>query len=508
MSRKDRKVTLRTSIGFGLTDIMGGGAFTIIGAWLLFFFTTFAGLSPVQAASIIAIARIVDAVIALFVGSISDNFFKYKLGRMFGRRRFFLLIGSPLMLTYVLLWVSGMNYWYYLFTYLLFEIIAAMVLIPWETLPSEMTKDFKERTKMSTSRMFLSGTGTFLATFVPGQLIAYYGDNNANAYLINGAFFAILFAICIFISYKSSWENKLSPEEEKAILEKANENKGFGETLKAIGSVLKEFATTFKIKSFRKHLGIYLFSFTGKDVFNTVFIYFCIFALGTSSTLGANLLSLSIIGIPVTILAGFLIVKVGPANLFKIAYSIMILCLIGFYVIYLTQPSSMIVLLFIIAGIYQVGRSILEFTPWNVFPFIPDIDEIVTRQRREGLFAAVMTFARKSSVAIATMAVGLLLEFGGFVEGSATQTPEAIHTIVYTLVIGTSLLLVISMCIAFTFKLNKKTHEILVDEIDRLKNNGSKADVNPKTKEVVESLTGYAYENVWPEDPIEKGNAS
>ena len=40
----------------------------------------------------------------------------------------------------------------------------------------------------------------------------------------------------------------------------------------------------------------------------------------------------------------------------------------------------------------------LEFTPWNVFPFIPDIDEMVTRQRREGLFAAVMTFSRKTTV--------------------------------------------------------------------------------------------------------------
>ena len=325
MSVKDKKVTLRTSVGFGLTDIMGGGAFTIIGAWLLFFFTTFAGLSPVEAASIIAIARIVDAVVALFVGSISDKFFKYKLGRMFGRRRFFLLIGSPLMLTYVLLWVSGMNYWYYLFTYLLFEIIAAMVLIPWETLPSEMTKDFNERTKMSTARMFLSGTGTFLATFVPGQLIAYFGEDNSYAYLINGAFFAILFAICIFISYKSTWEPKLSPEEEKALLEKENENKGFGESLKSIGSVLKEFGSTLKIKSFRKHLAIYLFSFTAKDVFNTVFVYFCVFALGTSSTLGANLLSLSIVGIPVTIVAGFLMIKFGPSNLFKIAYAIMIL---------------------------------------------------------------------------------------------------------------------------------------------------------------------------------------
>lgn len=51
--------------------------------------------------------------------------------------------------------------------------------------------------------------------------------------------------------------------------------------------------------------------------------------------------------------------------------------------------------LVILAGVYQVGRCVLEFTPWNVFPFIPDIDEMVSRQRREGLFAAVMTFSRK-----------------------------------------------------------------------------------------------------------------
>lgn len=501
MSAKDKKVTLKTSVGFGLTDIMGGGAFTIIGAWLLFFFTTFAGLSPVQAASIIAIARVVDAVISLFVGSISDNFLKYKVGRKFGRRRFFLLIGSPLMLTYVLLWVSGMNYWYYLVTYLLFEVIAAMVLIPWETLPSEMTKDFNERTKMSTARMFLSGTGTFLATFVPGQLLAVLGQDNPYAFLINGAFFAVLFAVCIFISYKSTWERERTPEEEEAIIQQSKENrKGFSESLKEIGQVVKAYISTLKIKAFRKHLGIYIFSFTAKDVFNAVFIYFCIFALGQSSTLGANLLSLSIIGIPITIVAGFLMIKFGPANLFKMSYSTMIICLIGFYVVYLTQPASMIPILFVIAALYQVGRSVLEFTPWNVFPFIPDVDEIVTKQRREGLFAAVMTFARKSSVAVATMAVGVLLEAGGFVEGATTQTPQAIQTIVYTLVLVTSGLLIISLAISFTFKLNRNTHGILVEEIDRLKAGGSKADVKPETRKVVENLTGYDYNEVWIDD--------
>ena len=125
------------------------------------------------------------------------------------------------------------------------------------------------------------------------------------------------------------------------------------------------------------------------------------------------------------------------------------------------------------------------------------VDEIVTQQRREGLFAAVMTFFRKTSVAIATFIVGLLLEWGGFVQGADIQSPEAVQTIVYTLVFGTIALLLISLGLALTFKLNKETHGILVDEIDRLKNNGSKQDVDPKTRKVVEDLTGYNYDKVW-----------
>ena len=177
MTLKNRKVTIPVSIGYGLTDIMGGGAFTVIGAWLLFFYTTFVGLSPIEAASIVAIARIVDAIVSLFMGSFTDHFYKNYLGKKFGRRRFFLLIGAPLMLVYILLWMNGMNFWFYLAVYLAFEVIAAMVLIPWETLPSEMTKDFNDRTKLSTCRMFLSASGTFLATFIPGLLIGWLGEN-------------------------------------------------------------------------------------------------------------------------------------------------------------------------------------------------------------------------------------------------------------------------------------------------------------------------------------------
>ncbi len=501
MKNTTKKITIPRSIGYGLTDIMGGGAFTIISAWLLYYYTTFVGLTPVEGASIIAIARIVDAVVSLAIGSITDNLYKYKIGRKFGRRRFFLLIGSPLMFTYILLWVTGMNYWYYLLSYLLFEIVMALVLIPWETLPSEMTKDFNDRTKLSTARMFLSGLGVFLATFIPGRLIAFFGDDNGYAYFINAVFFAIIFAICIFISYKVTWEKKLSPEEEKEwiAISKSKDKKGFTELYTAFAATLKDYFSTLKIKSFRKHLMIYLFSYTAKDVFNAVFVYFCVFALSISSSLAGDMLSLSIIGVPITILAGYLMVKFGPNSLYKVSYLMMIFCLAAFYAVYLIKPESIIMYVFIISAFYQVGRAILDFTPWNVFPFIPDIDEIVTRQRREGLFAAVMTFTRKSTVALATFFVGIVLQFGGFTAGQSTQTPQAVHTIVYTLVFGSALLLVAALLVVFTFKLNRKTHKILVNEIERLKNNGVKKDVDPETKEIVEALTGYKYDDIWEE---------
>lgn len=498
MSQTKRKITIPVSIGYGVTDIMGGGAFTVIGAWLLFFYTTFVGLSPVEAASIVAIARIVDAIVSLFMGSFTDHFYKNYLGKKFGRRRFFLLIGAPLMLVYALLWLDGMTWGFYLAVYLAFEIIAAMVLIPWETLPSEMTKEFNSRTKMSTCRMFFSATGTFLATFIPGLLIGFFGEHNANAYLINGVVFAVLFMVCVFISWKVTWERDLTPEM-LAELESPSEAKTFREKLAMLGNLFKDYGSTLKVRAFRKHLAIYLFSFTAKDVYNTVFVFFCVYCLHVSSSLAGTLLSMSIVGLPVTLLAGMAIIKYGPSRLYVFAYTVMMTCLLGLFLVYQFPTDNKVVLLVVLAAVYQVGRCVLEFTPWNVFPFIPDIDEMITRQRREGLFAAVMTFSRKTTVAIATFIVGLLLQSGGFVKGSQVQPESAVNMIASLLFIGTAGLLMLALWQALTFRLNKRTHKIFVDEVERLKANGAKSDVQPETREVVEDLTGYSYDMLWRE---------
>lgn len=490
-----RKITVWRGAGYGIVDFVGGGSMTIIGAWMLFFYTSYCNLTAIQGASIIGAARIADAICSLLMGSLTDNFYKTKLGKRFGRRHFFLLIGSPLMLLYITLWLAGMNYWYYFFTYMVFEVVSSAMMIPYETLPNEMTDNYNDRTKLSSARMFISAGATFLATFIPGQLFAVLGQHSPVPFLINGTLFAIIFAIGVFICYTVTWEKPVTPEM-AAELEKDAINGG--SAWSKTKGLLVDYGSTLRIKSFRKHLLIYLFSFTGKDTFNTVFAYFCIYCLGLSATVAANLLSLSLIGLLVTIVAGFAMVKFGPKFLYVSGYGLMLAMLLAYYLCFqLGVKNHLILILFMISLIYQVGRATLEFTPWNVFPFIPDLDEIVTKRRRAGIFAAVMSFTRKSTVAVATIAVGFILDNSHFVKNAVNEPIVAQKAIADILLFGTGGLVLVALLVALTFKLNKQTHEIILNEIARLRAGGSKKSVNPQVAKVVKELTGVPYDKVW-----------
>ncbi|MCI4658917.1 MFS transporter [Cryobacterium zhongshanensis] len=506
-----RPITLARSIGFGVLDLMGGGWNTIISGLMLYFFTTYGDVSAVQAGTILFIARIVDAVVSLIIGPLTDNFYRTRLGKKFGRRHFFLLIGAPLLLVvFPLLWISQQGFWYYLIVYLAVEMIMAMILIPWETLPTEMTDNYKLRTKLSSTRMFLSATGTFLVFFIPAQIKA---TNSPNAYLITGLIFSVLFAGAVITTYFTTWERKLTPEFLAELDAQPKVPVG-----KLITDNLKDFGSTFKNSSFRKHLAIYLFSFTGKDIFATALTFFVVYAVHGSESFGLTLQALSIIGLPATVLAAFLMIRKGPRYLFAMSYSVIIACLLALGAIYLIQPSSTMVLLVIVGLAYQAGRALLEFTPWNVFPFIPDVDRIMTRQDRAGIYAAVMTFGRKSTGAVATLLVSWFLDLGGFLKpGSAggvqldascttscplVQSTGTQHVIALVVILGPLVLIAIAFAISRFMYLDPQSHAVLRTEIDRLEAGGSKDDVTSEARVVVEKLTGHPYESAWPEDAI------
>lgn len=504
-----RKVGIGTAIGYGVTDIFGGGSMALIGTWLLFFYTTFCGLSMLEASSIFAIARIIDAILSPIMGYITDKFGTTRLGKRFGRRRFFLLISAPMMFLYSLVWISDMGYWYYLGTYLAVELLVAMVLVPWETLAAEMTKDFGERTRMSAVRLTFSQIGVFLATAIPGVMIQYLGKDSAMTFTYTGILFSTLFFIVVLITYFSTWEAKdLNPEE----FERINSGPSLG-LFAHLKNMFKELATTFKIKIFRQHLIIYISSFTALDIFIAVFVYFVVYGLHQDAANASAYLSIATsVSIPSTLLFMFFLDKmnVRPAIAMRISY-LCIFAVLG-YLIMLYVGHAAVSSLWLTTFVFVLlgfGRAGLYFIPWNIYSFIPDVDEMVTRQRREGVFAGVMTLTRKSTVAVAIMVVGAILQESNFVKGQLNQPESALHAISGLLIFGTGGLLLISLYMTFKFKLTRETHRVLVKEIERLKSGGSKAHCPQETQAVVKALTGYDYDKLWPENgPESKKNVT
>ena len=57
-----RPILLRHQLAYGGGNLLGSGALAISGAWLLYFYTTFCGLTLIEASFIFSVASIIDAI--------------------------------------------------------------------------------------------------------------------------------------------------------------------------------------------------------------------------------------------------------------------------------------------------------------------------------------------------------------------------------------------------------------------------------------------------------------
>ena len=104
--------------------------------------------------------------------------------------------------------------------------------------------------------------------------------------------------------------------------------------------------------------------------------------------------------------------------------------------LYYAGLSDVYALLLLISAVAGLGRGGINYVPWNTYTYIADVDEVITGQRREGIFAGIMTLTRKASQAGAVMLVGIVMQMSGFVSGQKTQPAEVSHTILLILSVG------------------------------------------------------------------------
>ncbi|AHF75651.1 Oligogalacturonide transporter [Sodalis praecaptivus] len=495
---KTRTIGLPNYLAYGSGDFLGAGTTALTAAWLLYFYTTFCGLTPIEATFIFATARVLDAVVSPLMGYLTDNFGNTWLGKRFGRRKFFILLGIPCVFSYTFMWVGDMGFWYYLLTYLLFDVVYTMILVPYETLVPEMTDDFKQKTKFSGARIALAQLSAILAAFLPGILLSHFGKDNAISFFYASLVFAILCALVLTLVYLFTWER---PEELKSEAVRQQERDKQQLTLKqSLKRLHVELTSTLRIRIFRQHLGLYLGGYIAQDVFNAVFTYYVVFVLMQSATVASNLLGVMAILQFVAVIGMIpLCIRFGPAPSYRLVVSLFGLSVIAYSVLWYAGLSDIYALLLLVSAIAGLGRGGINYVPWNIYTYIADVDETITAQRREGIFAGIMTLTRKASQAGAVMLVGIVLQLSGFVSGQSQQAPEVAHTIMAILSVGTLIVLAIGFFISLRFKLNLETHGVLAAETRKMRdaNRLVPEHITPENKAIVEMLAGMKYEYLW-----------
>ena len=271
--------------------------------------------------------------------------------------------------------------------------------------------------------------------------------------------------------------------------------------LVSLWNMIKDMGSVFRIKSFALHLVIYLSSFTARDIVGATYVFYIVYAMQSNPTEASNILTFgSIIGIPCNLVWPKIMSKLGPSKLLRIMYAMMfftVACYAGLYYGQAAATSWGIMTLYALQVTWGISNSGTGYVPWTVYTFIPDVDEMVTKQRREGIFAGIMTFARKTTSALAPFLTGIVLSAFGFNEGAKTQSAAAINGLIIWMLVGTTLMLLLAFVTSYFFKLDRENHKILRDEIDRLKAGGKMADVDPAVKAKVEDLTGFGYDQLW-----------
>ena len=493
---KKQPITLLRSLGYGMNDLNGSAWGTLMGSYLMLFLTTWAGLNAGLVGTMLFVLKILDMMVCGVIGGVSDHLFRTAIGRRFGRRHILFLIGAILtLICFPLLFVVqvGSYLWYFVVLFLL-DTAQSFNNIAYETLATEMTDKADERVKLSSVRMFISAFGTFAVTGLPAILLVALGSNSAEAYTISGIIFGIVLCAGTLITYFTTWEFSPTYVETFEKKTKTAEKKNF---LYA----LKEYRNVLKTKACRKTCVIYFVSYFAKDCFNTAFFFYVAFVLGLSQTMAQTASSLSIIGLLVVPVATYFMYKFGPKWLWTFAFSLMIAVLLyysGLHLLHITlSENTAFITILLLTALFQIGRQTMEYTVWNVIPLVPDVDSLVSTKLRAGTFAACQTFTRKLTSAIGSALVGWVLTFGGFDKSLAVQTEGAQLSIMVVFVVIPLACLIYSMYLIRTFNLNPHTHKVIKDEMDRLQHGGSKADVTPETRSIVEDLTGYSYAEIW-----------
>lgn len=493
---------MREALGFGAGDVFGGGQLVLIPTYLALFWTRFCGMGIDVAQAIIGVSALVSAFAALAFGVLDDNLYRFRAGIRFGRRRLMLACISPLILVGVLLWIPGLPVTAYALVYVGWVMLVQAFQACYNPLPGEMTQDFGQRTKLSTVRLVISTAAGTAIPVVGSWALAVLGEYQSSGYMVIAIGSTLAFSLAVAVTWRSVWE--MTPEQAGFGAfrdERFRLNVGWRGWWRRCAMLLREYATTLRIKEFRTHVAIYVLVQCSMDVFGQTFVFFVVYDWGRTASFASLLLGCTVISLPLMPLFGWLMTKLGPRRLYAVNFVGMLVGLAAFAALWLCSeilPAGLWNWLAVIAALwFFTFKSLCGYLPWAVFPFIADVDQIVTRRYRAATFSGIQACLRQMASGISALAVGMVLHSVGFDASLTHQSQRARLGIGIVMLGWFAMAMILCWVVSRRLTISRNTDGLVLREIDRLRNGGKKRDVERQSKRIIEQLTGLPYDEWW-----------
>lgn len=458
-----KSLSFKTKLAYGAGDAGAGITATLLAFSFLIFLTNVANLRPALAGTVLLIGKIWDAVNDPIIGYLSD-----RTRSRWGRRHSWMLVASiPFGIFFFLYWIvptfsedPGLNQWgrfiYYTVISIIFNAVSSAVTLPYTALTPELSRDYDERTSLTSYRFLFSIGGSILALAL-GQFFAMQFPNDSIAqYLSLGGVCAILSVLPIYWCVWGTTDPTAFDPRQRAA------SPGSELDLRPSGSIWVQFQDVLQSRPFWYVIGIYLCSWLSFQLTAAIIPYYAVSYMEMDSYFSVALV---VQGTAMLALVfwNWISYKYGR----KRAYFAGMMGWIVAQILLFFLPSDRVDWLYILCALAGLGVSTAYLIPWSMLTDVTDLDELNTGEQRQGTFYALMVFLQKTGLALGVWLAGIILELSGFVESLPgepipPQPESALFAI--RLVVGPlpALLLMIGLLLMYHYPVTRELQETVI----------------------------------------------
>jgi glycoside/pentoside/hexuronide:cation symporter, GPH family len=395
------------------------------------------GMNPALVGLLGALPRLFDAMTDPLMGYISDH-----TRSRWGRRRPYIFVGAiSVGIVYALLWQlpegrsESFYFWYFLIGSLIFYAAYTVYATPWVALGYELTPDYHERTRLMGVQNFIGQLAYLVAPWFLWvmQNREWFKDmaTGAAALAIAVAVIAATVGILPAVFLRERFKGIAMPEGGNKP-DTANAGGLAGSALiRNLADFFRCFLLTLKFKPFLKLCAATFLVFNGFMLIASFQFYVIIYyVFGGNTELGAKYAGYSgtvgaVSTFAVIVFVTWLGTKVGKRKAFFLATGVSML---GYALKWFCYDPDIPWLMLVPAPLMAFGLGGLFTLMPSMICDVVDMDELETRERREGMYGSIFWWVVKLGMAAALAASGFLLNATGFdVALEGNQTERAIY---------------------------------------------------------------------------------